>query len=155
MSYGTQNEIQNFEYNQAVVGNIQVTDGIFHLVLDNVMILPENSCNRDIRKMRCNDLLLKLAEPEIIEVIEEGYKLFDANGGLKESVEDKQIAKAEYPKVWNGLLGGNVYEINKKMDDSGKYRYEFVIDGAEEGTYDVHVLATGDTQEWERFLNIE
>ena len=50
--YSTINEVNHFEFGEAVVGDIQLTERMFHLVLDNVKICPENSCNRDIRMMR-------------------------------------------------------------------------------------------------------
>lgn len=60
----------------------QVTGGFFHMTLSNVTILPENSCNRDIREMRANDLVLKIEEPVIRSLVREGYKVYDANGAL-------------------------------------------------------------------------
>ena len=44
------------------------------MTLSNVTILPENSCNRDIREMRANDLVLKIEEPVIRSLVREGYK---------------------------------------------------------------------------------
>ena len=58
--YSTINEVNHFEFGEAVVGDIQLTERMFHLVLDNVKICPENSCNRDIRMMRTNELLFKI-----------------------------------------------------------------------------------------------
>ena len=52
--YSTINEVNHFEFGEAVVGDIQLTERMFHLVLDNVKICPANSCNRDIRMMRTN-----------------------------------------------------------------------------------------------------
>ena len=46
--YSTINEVNHFEFGEAVVGDIQLTERMFHLVLDNVKICPENSCNRDL-----------------------------------------------------------------------------------------------------------
>lgn len=57
--YSTINEVNHFEFGEAVVGDIQLTERMFHLVLDNVKICPENSCNRDIRMMRTNELYLR------------------------------------------------------------------------------------------------
>lgn len=154
MGYSTHNEFENFEYDKAQLGDIQVTGGIFHLVLDNVMILPENSCNRDIRTMRCNEMLFKLEEPEIAKVVREGYKLYDANGSLKQTVEDESMSEEDYPAVWGVLPGGLVYGLRKAPNGEGKYTYELIVDGTDERTYAIYVDACGETQEWERFLNV-
>ena len=61
------------------------------MTLSNVMILPENSCNRDIREMRANDLVLKIEEPVIQSLVREGYKVYDANGILMRACEDEMV----------------------------------------------------------------
>ena len=57
--YSTINEVNHFEFGEAVVGDIQLTERMFHLVLDNVKICPENSCNRDIQMQKSFRLLRK------------------------------------------------------------------------------------------------
>ena len=71
---------------------IHIFNGIFEMILDNVTILPQNSCNRDIREMRANELKLKIREPEITAFVEEGYKVYDADGNLKEKKEDIPVS---------------------------------------------------------------
>lgn len=148
MSYETRNELKGFRFDEAQVGNVQIMSGVFHLVLDNVMILPENSCNRDIRMMRCNEMLFTIENPEITEVIEEGYKLYDANGNLREEFEDRTVEPAEYTKVWEQILGGAVYSIAHEED------YKLIIDGINDRTYSITLKGTADMESWERFLNL-
>lgn len=148
MGYETRDELKGFRFDKAQVGDIRVMNGVFHIVLDNVMILPENSCNRDIRMMRCNELLLTIESPEIMEVVEEGYKLYDADGRLREEIPDRVVEADGYTGVWEQLPGGNVYSID--LDDN----YKLVIDGVNERTYGITLKGTADTESWERFLNI-
>ena len=49
MRYTTTDELEHFSFAEAYIADVQVTGGFFHMTLSNVMILPENSCNRDIR----------------------------------------------------------------------------------------------------------
>ena len=84
MKYYTENELQNFRFEGAYIAETCAVNGIFEMILDNVTILPQNSCNRDIREMRANELKLKIREPEITAFVEEGYKVYDADGNLKE-----------------------------------------------------------------------
>lgn len=97
--YSTINEVNHFEFGEAVVGDIQLTERMFHLVLDNVKICPENSCNRDIRMMRTNELLFKISDAEIISLVEEGYNEYDADGNLKHTYPDEEVEKAKYDEV--------------------------------------------------------
>ena len=54
MKYHTDNELQNFRFEGAYIAETCAVNGIFEMILDNVTILPQNSCNRDIREMRAN-----------------------------------------------------------------------------------------------------
>ena len=60
MKYTTTDELEHFSFTETYIADVQVTGGFFHMTLSNVTILPENSCNRDIREMRANDLVLKI-----------------------------------------------------------------------------------------------
>ena len=72
--YNSINELNHFDFAEASVGDIQMADNMFHMVVDNVKILPENSFNRDIRVMRTNEMLFKIEGAEVISVVEEGYR---------------------------------------------------------------------------------
>lgn len=147
--YHTINELNHFEFGEAVVGDLQLADRMFHAVLDNVKILPENSCNRDIRTMRTNELLLKLDEAEIIALIEEGYREYDADGNLKHTYEDVTVEPEQYKEKEEVLIEGTVYEL--KLENGV---YSFVIDGTDERTYTLQVAASGDEEFWNRFLEL-
>lgn len=149
MKYKTTDEWQNFSFTEAYIADIQATNGFFHMELDNVTILPENSCNRDIRKMRTNGLLLKLEDFAITSLVEEGYKVFDANGNPMKQVEDVVIAEKEYFSVMKELVEGVIFSLEKKENT-----YIFSIDAANERTYTLEVQASHDMEEWERFLNL-
>ena len=123
--YSTINEVNHFEFGEAVVGDIQLTERMFHLVLDNVKICPENSCNR------------------------EGYNEYDADGNLKHTYPDEEVEKAKYDEVAQVLLEGTIYELTLQ---SGVYT--FIIDGTNDRTYALKVTGSGDTQEWNRFLEV-
>lgn len=109
--YRTEKEFAHFNFTEAVVGDIGMPEGIFHMVLDNVQILPENSCNRDIRTMRTNELLLTIEEPKGLSVVEEGFKTYDADGKLTNVCEDRQLAREDYAQALESLIGGNVYSM--------------------------------------------
>jgi hypothetical protein len=149
MSFQTTNEFDHFTFEETHIGNIQVLDGVFHILLDNVKILPENTCNRDIRLMRCNEMELRLENPRIVEVIREGYILSDANGNPKETVEDEVLSPQNYPEAWEVFLDADVYAITRQEQE-----YTFVVDATDERTYTVRVTATADVENWERFLNL-
>jgi hypothetical protein len=149
MGYQTTNEFDHFAFEETHIGNIRVMDGIFHITLDNVKILPENTCNRDIRTMRCNGLELRIENPRIAEVVREGYTLCDADGHVKETVEDEVLAQQVYPEAWEVFFDAEVYAITRQEQE-----YTFVVDATDERSYTVRVRGTADVESWERFLNL-
>lgn len=156
MKYTTTNEFNQFEFEEAHISDIQIVEGRFYLLLDNVKILPDNSCNRDIRKMRTNELFFKVTNGTMTSLIEEGYKLYDANGKLTREIEDRKVVASEYKEITDEFIDGMVYEVEKTiLEDKNQVQYRFVIDAANERTYTMIVLGDGDLEEWDRFLNLD
>ena len=114
MKYYTENELQNFRFEGAYIAETCAVNGIFEMILDNVTILPQNSCNRDIREMRANELKLKIREPEITAFVEEGYKVYDADGNLEEKKEDILIAAEDQAAKLKELEGCEIYSIEQE-----------------------------------------
>ena len=156
MKYTTTNEFEQFEFGEAHISDIQIVEERFFLLLDNVKILPDNSCNRDIRKMRTNELFFKVTNGTMTSLIEEGYKLYDANGKLTREIEDRKVVASEYKEITDEFIDGMVYEVEKTiLEDKNQVQYRFVIDAANERTYTMIVLGDGDLEEWDRFLNLD
>ena len=133
MKYHTINELDHFCFKEAYIAQICAVNGMFEIVFDNVTILPENSCNRDIRKIEA--------------LVEEGYKVYDANGNLKQKNEDITIAPEAYADKFKELEGCEVYSIEQENGN-----YVISID-TEDHTFLLRISGSGDTQEWDRFLN--
>lgn len=151
MNYTTVNEFDNFIFSEVHVSDVKYSGGVFTIVLDDVKILSENSKNRDIRTMRTNGLVLKLQNAEIISLVKEGYKTYDADGNLMREDDDTAIEEADYTETMNYFLDGYAFVIEKSSDNE----YIFVIDGTDEHTYNLVVTADGDSEEWDRFMNSE
>ena len=99
--------------------------------------------------IRSNELLFKISDAEIISLVEEGYNEYDADGNLKHTYPDEEVEKAKYDEVAQVLLEGTIYELTLQ---SGVYT--FIIDGTNDRTYALKVTGSGDTQEWNRFLEV-
>ena len=150
MKYITKNEFEHFEFSEIHVNEIQYANGSFKICLDDVKITPENSCNRDIRKMRANGLVFTVTEATITSFVEEGYTIYDADGNLKEQEQDVPVGEKDYQDTFAFFEDAYGYSIEKNEDE-----YTFVIDGNNERTYCVVVKGSGDVEEWDKFLNLE
>lgn len=148
MKYKTTNELRNFRFSDAYIAEIRVMSDSFLMALDNVIILPENSCNRDIREMRTNGLELRIREAAVISLVEEGYKVYDADGKLARQEEDKTVLPDDYKSAFEELAGCMLYSIEKSGNE-----YTFSID-TEDHTFLMKVTGGDDTEEWDRFLQL-
>ncbi len=146
MGYITKNELNNFDFKNSYIGEMVQDTHSFYAILDNVTILSSNSTNRDIRDMRTNNLKLTIPEGTIISLVEEGYKVYDADGNLSDSVEDKEIQSEKYNEVLKDLENCTIYGITK----TGEI-YGIEID-TEDHTYVMKVRGDCDVEEWEKFL---
>ena len=148
MSFFTENEVEHFDFSEAHISELRFGLGPFYMLLDNVKILEANSCNRDVRTMRTNGLTFRITDPQVVAVTEEGYTLYNANGVLQREVPDRALDPQEYANLCKNLEDAVIYEL-KKEDDI----YRISIDG-EERAYTLEIRGSGDTEEWERFMNL-
>ena len=150
MKYSTTNELEHFSFKESYIAEIQKRNNCIQLTLDNVTILPANSRNRDIREMRANGLNLSIRDGNVSRLVEEGYKVYNADGTLTEQYEDKQIAPGQYNDILKQLADGEcaVYSLERKENT-----YIFEIDASNDRTYELQITGTGDLEEWDRFLN--
>ena len=148
MNFTTKNEFDNFDFTELHVNEVEYTGETFRICIDDVGILPTNSRNTDIRKMRANGLILSIFEVNITEFIEEGYKIYDADGNLLNTETDIVIMPSDYQKVFEYFVDCYAFEITKKDND-----YTFVIDGNNERTYCIKITGSSYMQEWDKFLN--
>ena len=148
MGFFTENEVETFDFGEAHVSELRFGLGPFYMLLDNVKILEKNSCNRDVRTMRTNGLMFRIIDPQIVTVTEEGYKIYNADGVLQQEVPDRVVDPGEYAPLCEQLEDAVVYELKKAGD-----RYRIAIDG-EEHAYTLEVKGSGDSEEWQRFMNL-
>jgi len=149
MKYSTTNEWEHFGFAESYISEIQKINGCFQLTLDQVMIRPENSQNRDICEMRTNGLHFKIQDAEVERLVEEGYKVYNADGKLMEQYEDQEIQPECYNEILKSLTDGEscIYSLEKK-----ERTYIFTIDAGSGHTYVLYVSGKRDIEEWDRFL---
>lgn len=147
MGYRTVDELEHFNFSDAEIYSITQYRNQLIYQLGYVTILGNNSCNRDIREMGTNELTLKLQNVTNLRIVLEGYKLYDADGNLKESCEDEEIPETRYNEIFKELENSTIYALEQRERE-----YCFFVD-TEERTYTMVVEAEHNVQEWERFMN--
>lgn len=148
MKFHTENEIETFDFKDSYVEELRFGLDSFYMLLDNVKILETNSRNRDVRTMRTNGLEFWILEAQLLEVVEEGCNIYNADGVLQQEVPDRTMDASEYAGLCEELSGAAVFDIKK---EDGRYR--ILMDGEEHG-YMLLVQGSGDAEDWNRFMNL-
>lgn len=154
MKYMTENEFEHFDFTETYVKDIEQGNDYFHIWLDNVKILPENSCNRDIRKMRTNNLMLTIRDMTICSLIREAVKVYDADGKPMSNQPEEKIAPKEYGDILPLFLEGCALEITKEQQGE-RALYTFAVDASDESTYDLSIEGSADCEQWDKFFNLD
>lgn len=152
MKYQTIDSLDDFSFTEAAIFDVEYTSSHLKLQLANVTILSSNEHNRDIMDMRTNDLILTFEQPIIHVIIEEGYKVYDANEQLIEKVPDKIISETEYASMIQSLPESSIYSI----DILSKNHCVINIDTSDNSAgYRIELMFQHSIVQWDRFLKKE
>lgn len=150
MQYKSTDELKHFSFEDAVIASISYSGSTFILELDNVTILADNRHNRDIHDMRANNVIVTFTDASLTKVVAEGYKVYDADNNLKETVQDILIVPEKYTDFFKEQQNNIVYSIEEISDG----HCTISIDG-EYQTYFIESTYTHSLVEWDRFLKKE
>ncbi len=150
MGYYTKNEIENFAFTQAQIFEIKEYRDQIILDLGYVIIKANNSCNRDVFDMGTNELRLRLYEVSDIQITRLGCKIYNADGKLMSESPDEVLKKGQQEQIFEAWNGG-LAQISAMRHEAGKYSFDVET---EEDLYLFEVIATENSQEWERFRRL-
>lgn len=150
MQYKSTDELEQFSFEDAAIASISYSGNTFILELDNVTILADNRHNRDIHDMRANNVIITFTDASLTKVVAEGYKVYDADNNLKETVEDTPIVPEKYTDFFKEQENNIIYSIEKISEGC----CTISIDGEYE-TYFIETTYTHSFVEWDRFLKKE
>lgn len=150
MQYKSTDELEQFSFEDAAIASISYSGSTFILELDNVTILADNRHNRDIHDMRANNVIVTFTDASLTKVVAEGYKVYDADNNLKETVDDTLIVPEKYTDFFKEQENNTIYSIEQLSEG----HCTISIDGEYE-TYFIETTYTHSFVEWDRFLKKE
>lgn len=146
MKYKTTNELETFDFQESFINDIEYALGKLSFSLDNVTIKASNSHNKDIIDMRTNQLILTFHNVTIEEIIEEGYKLYDADNHLQEIIDDCIINENEYGNVLKDLSNCYFHSI-----ETFENKYTLNIN-TDFHTFSIKLQCEQASAEWDKFM---
>lgn len=153
MGFVSNNEINKFDFSDAVLCKFERAMTTIWLTVDALIVKANNSQNSNFTDSYADTAEITLSGTEIIALLKEGYSRYDANDNLIEEIPDEPIAPDDYHTVFKEIAGS--YLATFEFED-GEYVLEFEIPdevGAIADTYELHVKASDITVTWDRYLN--
>ena len=100
--------------------------------------------------MLFRSLMFAVQNADIVSMVHEGVKIYDADGNPKGERPDEIISGEKYMEIWPLFLEGCVYSLTKEQTV-----YTFIVDTAEGETYEIKIKGSGEKESWDRFLNMD
>lgn len=151
MRFITENEMNNFDFGEAVLQGIEKRNDHVDVKLANVKILGTNSCNRDIITKRTNDLVVRVVG-NTWRLFEEGYQLFDADFKPIKTIDDRMVKEEDIQHDLD-LFNDCFLDSFEKREKDGAYVYVMTI-RVEDHTWRLEIEGTMDSEMWDRFLSV-
>lgn len=160
MKYKAVNELEHFNFKDTVLRSFQVETQpeTIILMLEAVIITPENSQNSNFTYSYAGDLTMRFTGARLQKVVKEGYKYYDANDVLVEEVPDTPLSTLEVDallKRLDGVYMWNMTKVEDAQNDTGHFLYLMGIDlgDEEETTYWLQLEFDKVIMEWDKYMN--
>lgn len=160
MKFKSVNEIEHFNFKDAVIHSFQVDSELetISLELEAVIVTPENSQNSNYTFSYAGDLVMRFTGARLQVAVKEGYKYYDANDVLVEEVPDTKLSVLELDGLLGRLEGTymwNMTKVDDEQNDTGHFLYLMGIDLGDEDdtTYWMQLEFDQVIMEWDKYMN--
>ncbi len=148
MKFQSVNEMNHFDFTEAVLQKCEREMNRVVITLDNVKILPEHSLNRDIVTKRTNDFVLTFHNVAEWKLVEEGYTLYDAELRPYKKVEDRVVDEKDI--AYDLSLMEECY-VDEVVDDGEVCTLTWVV---ADHTWSLTLHYKQNKQEWDRWISL-
>lgn len=158
MKFSCKNEMENLSFDDSPIKELKIEEKKIEFVFDSAVIKADNSQNGRFQDMFCGEIVLQLQNAQIMRVMKEGMRYYDANGVLKNSIPDEDIPAPGQQAILKRLAKGTVFTVVSAEMKKG-YGYEFGIDVCREedeeesDTFWLCVTCDKTVTMWERYCS--
>jgi len=153
MAFISKNEIEQFSFQDSVCTEFRYDGSTIRLMIEALIIRSGNSQNSNYTDSYASETTCSMEEAEILEIVKEGYKKYDANESLLEEVPDEAVAKEDYAGLYKAFQGAYLAEVTK-VEEGYRLVFELADEiGAVGDSYEVKVAAKEIIFSWEKYMN--
>lgn len=147
------NETDKFRYDDCVINEMVIDDIGISLSVDALIVRGDNSQNSNYTDSYAGTTKIEMEGAQIIKVVKDGYKVYDANDVLLKEIPDVQMdINAE---KWNIKFAGQYLTGIRKAEDETVFEIEM---NDEEGfgvgdSFSVYIKCGDICISWEKYMN--
>ena len=162
MSFKSVDEIYNFDFQDAVISKFKIGNEGINIELESLIVEPENSQNENYTKSYAATTTVRLVDGKILSGIKEGYKRYDANNKLIESVDDVYIDDEQIKLIMKSSNGAYLFAMDANPEsEEGRFSYNISIEFPSQEEYDltggviyeIKVSFSKAVFEWDKYMN--
>ncbi len=156
MKFQSVNELEQFDFQDAVAHSYTNQAGNIYVELEAVRVKVGNSQNTNYTESYAGELTMRLVNADIQKGIKEGYKYYNANDVLVEEVPDTSLSQLEIGEILKNIKGCYIWSmvpVEASQNDTGRFLYLMGIDKDEETTYWLQIAFDQSILEWDKYMN--
>lgn len=156
MKFRCTNEMEQLCFDDSEILELKLEERQMEFTFNGAMIKAGNSQNARFQDMYSNTIVLQLENVEIVRIMKEGMKYYDANGVLQKEIPNEDVPAPAQTAVIKRLAKGKVFTVVTAAKESG-FAYEFGIDVPQEDdeeevdTFWLCVTCEKTIAKWERY----
>lgn len=154
MRFETKDNLQLFDFSEVTVKEIEMSNtGSITFILEALIAKANNPTNEECVDRFVDIASMRFIDAEITEMFKEGFKYYDANGNLKEQVDDEIIDSADMSSIISKCKDVVLFDLISVSKEENGYVYQIGIDLNEDDTYWITISCKGSSVQWEKFMN--
>lgn len=154
MRFETKDNLQLFDFQEVTVKEIKTLANDSIVFVLEALIAKGNNPNNEECVDRFLDIAnMRFANGKIIDFFKEGYKYYDANGVLKEQIDDEKMELDDAYAILKQCKDIVLFDVILLSKTEEKSEYQIGIDLNDTDTYWMTISCKEVVVEWERFMN--
>lgn len=153
MKFKSVDALSQFSFRNATIHQASFENEVWTMELDGTIVKAENENNTRMEDMYCGTLFVRLKEVKVEQILEEGYKYYDANDVLKEEVPDTILSLDEYKTIYQALENAVIFDMMPSKDKEDTWELGVDIGEEDTNTYWITLSFSKSILEWDRYMN--
>ena len=154
MKYTVINELNHFEYHDALLKKNTWNNKHLHWEVSAVNATIENSQNNFCKDMCIGNAEIIFEQAHIESIVSDAYQVYDSDNNLVESVKAVTVASEEYNKILSKLNEDYCFIMNMdgyQISENGNYTVCFSIYGSAIHGYCITISFSKSIISWDEF----